>query len=186
MVPVMSLLIPILLSAVFVFVASSVIHMVLRYHRSDFGQVPRENEVMDALRGFSIPPGDYVMPCPSDPKEMGTPEFIEKAERGPVAFMTFMPSGPIKMGKSLTQWFIYCVAVGFIAAYVTGRALGPGAEYLAVFRFAGTTAFVGYAVALWQNSIWLKHAWSSTLKSTFDGFVYAMLTAGVFGWLWPA
>jgi hypothetical protein len=186
MVPIMSLWVPILLSAVFVFVASSIIHTVLRYHRSDFGKVPREDEVMDALGGFSIPPGDYIIPHAGSMKEMGEPEFMEKANRGPVAFMTVLPNGPIKMGKSLTQWFVYTVVVGAIAAYVTGRALGPGAEYLAVYRFAGTTAFVGYAVGLWQNSIWLKHSWTMTLKSTFDGFVYAMLTGGVFGWLWPA
>jgi hypothetical protein len=107
-------------------------------------------------------------------------------ERGPVAFLTVIESGPPSMGKQLLQWFLYCIVVGLFAAYVAGRALAPGAEYLAVFRFAGTTAFVGYALALWQNSIWYRRAWSITLKSTFDGLVYAFLTAGVFGWLWPA
>ncbi|MBW2258413.1 MAG: hypothetical protein JRI25_27990 [Deltaproteobacteria bacterium] len=76
--------------------------------------------------------------------------------------------------------------LGIFAAYVAGRALEPGAHYLAVFRFAGCMAFVGYALALWQNSIWYKRAWSTTLKSSFDGLVYALLTAGTFGWLWPA
>lgn len=99
--------------------------------------------------------------------------------------MTVLKPGPPAMGASLVQWFLYCVAVGIFAAYVAGRALEPGAHYLAVFRFAGCTAFVGYAVALWQNSIWYKRAWSTTLKSTFDGLVYALLTAGTFGWLWP-
>ncbi len=78
MVPVMSLWIPIILSAVFVFVASSIIHMVFRYHRTDFGQVPREPEVMDSLRGFAIPPGDYIIPHAGSMKEMGEPDFIEK------------------------------------------------------------------------------------------------------------
>jgi hypothetical protein len=99
--------------------------------------------------------------------------------------MTVMENAPPSMGKSLALWFVYSVVVGIFAAYITGRALGPGAHYLAVFRFAGSTAFVGYAVALWQNSIWYKRAWSSTFKSTVDGFVYGLLTAGVFGWLWP-
>ncbi|MFH1573104.1 MAG: hypothetical protein ABIG68_03930 [Acidobacteriota bacterium] len=186
MVPVVSLWIPILLSAVIVFVVSSIIHMVLPYHRNDFGKVPREDEVMGALRKFAIPPGDYVMPCAGSPKEMGTREFVEKTTKGPVAFITVMPSGPPSMAMSLAFWFVYSVVVGIFAAYIAGRALGPGAHYLAVFRFAGCTAFLGYALALWQNTIWYKRSWSTTFKSTFDGLVYALLTAGTFGWLWPA
>ncbi|MFQ5929100.1 MAG: hypothetical protein ACE5MK_05340 [Acidobacteriota bacterium] len=186
MVSVMSLWLPILLSAVIVFVVSSIIHMVLTYHRTDFGKVPAEDEVMDALRKFDIPPGDYIIPCAGSPKEMGTPEFIEKTTKGPVAFLTVTASGRPSMGKSLVQWFVYCIVVGIFSAYIAGRALEPGAHYLAVFRFAGCTAFVGYALALWQNSIWYKRSWSATLKSTFDGLVYGLMTAGTFGWLWPA
>ncbi|MBI4540911.1 MAG: hypothetical protein HY704_15515 [Gemmatimonadetes bacterium] len=186
MVPLMSLWIPILLSAVIVFVASSIIHMVLPYHRTDFGKVPAEDEVRDALRKFSIPSGEYVMPHAASREELKAPEFLEKTKKGPVAFLTVMESGPPSMGKSLVQWFLYCIVVGVFAGYIAGRALAPGSEYLAVFRFAGSTAFVGYALALWQNSIWYKRAWSTTLKSTFDALVYALLTAGTFGWLWPA
>jgi hypothetical protein len=185
MVPVISLWLPILLAAVIVFVVSSIIHMLLPYHRTDFGKVPAEDEVMDALHKFDIPPGDYVMPCPGSPKEMGTPEFIEKTNKGPVAFITVMPSGRQSMGGSLVMWFVYSIIVGIFAAYIAGRALGPGAHYLAVFRFAGCTAFAGYSLALLQNSIWYKRSWSATLKSVFDGLVYALLTAGTFGWLWP-
>jgi hypothetical protein len=185
MVSLMSLWLPILLSAVFVFVVSSIIHMLLPYHRSDFGKVPTEDEVMDALRKFEIPPGEYVIPCPGSPEVMKSPEFIEKTKRGPVAFMTVLPNGPLAMGKQLIQWFVYCVVVGIFAAYVASRAVTPDSDYLAVFRFVGCTAFLCYAVALWQNSIWYSRAWSTTLKSTFDSLVYALFTAGTFGWLWP-
>ncbi len=186
MVPLTSLLIPILLSAVIVFVASSIIHMLLPYHRGDFGKVPSEDEVMDALRPFDIPPGDYVSPCPGTSKEMRSPEFIERSTRGPVAFLTVLPSGPPSMGGSLAQWFVYCVVVGIFAAYIAGHAVEPGADYLPVFRFVGATAFLGYSLALVQVSIWYKRNWSMTLKSMFDGLVYALLTAGTFGWLWPS
>jgi hypothetical protein len=186
MVPMMSLWIPVLLSAVIVFVVSSIIHMVLPYHRTDFGKVPSEDEVMEALGKFKIPPGDYVIPCAGSPKVMRSPEFTEKVTKGPVAFMTVMKSGPPSMGGSLVQWFFYCIIVGIFAAYIAGRALGPDAHYLAVFRFVGSTAFLGYALALLQNSIWYKRNWSATLKSMFDGLLYALLTAGTFGWLWPA
>lgn len=185
MVPLMSLWIPILLSAVVVFVVSSVIHMVLSYHRSDFADLANEDDVMAALRKTGISPGDYLVPRAGSPKAMKSPEFIEKMKKGPVVFLTVMPSGAPAMGAQLAQWFAYSVVVGIFAGYIAGRALGPGAHYLAVFRFAGCSAFLGYALALWQNSIWYKRAWSATLKSTIDGLVYALLTAGIFGWLWP-
>lgn len=185
MVPLTSLLVPILLSAVIVFVLSSIIHMVLTYHRNDFAKVPAEDEVMEALRKAGIPPGDYMMPFAGSPKRMKEPDFIAKMTKGPIAFMTVMPGGPPTMGKSLALWFLYCVVVSVFAGYIAGRALPPGAQYLDVFRFAGCTAFTGYALALWQNSIWYKHKWSTTLKSTFDGLVYGLFTAGTFGWLWP-
>ena len=185
MVPALSLWLPVVLSAVIVFVVSSIIHMVLPYHKSDFKKLPSEDEVMDALRPFNIPPGDYVVPSPGSSQEMKDPAFINKMEKGPVAFMSVLENKAPSMTTSLIQWFVYCLLVGFFAAYVSGRALGPGAHYLAVFRFVGATAFIGYAVGLWQNSIWYKRAWSTTLKSTFDGFIYALFTAGTFGWLWP-
>ena len=74
---------------------------------------------------------------------------------------------------------------GFFAAYVAGRALAPGTEYPRVFQLVGATAFVGYSLALLQTSIWYRRAWKLTIKSIFDGLIYALLTAGTFGWLWP-
>ncbi|MGH7567881.1 MAG: hypothetical protein ACREL9_02760 [Gemmatimonadales bacterium] len=116
---------------------------------------------------------------------MKSPEFAEKIRTGPNLVLTVIPNGPWPMGKNLTLWFLYSVVVGVFAAYVAGRALPPGAPYLSVFRFAGVTAFVGYSVALWQMSIWYRRAWSTTIKATVDGVIYALLTAGAFGWLWP-
>lgn len=186
MVSVMSLWLPILLGAVFVFAVSSIIHMFLTYHRSDFSNLADENGVMAALRPFNIPPGDYVIPHAGSTEAMKTPEFTEKCNAGPVAFMTVLPNGPMQMGSSLAQWFGYCILVGLFAGYVASRALEPGAHYLAVFRFVGTVAFAGYGLALLQNSIWYKRNWSATLKSMFDALVYGLVTAGTFGWLWPS
>ena len=106
-------------------------------------------------------------------------------KQGPVVFMTVLPSGPMGMGGSLAGWFLYCVIVGLFAGYLTSRALPAGAPYLAVFRFTATVAFAGYALALWQHTIWYKRSWMTTLRSNVDGLVYALLTGGVFGWLWP-
>jgi hypothetical protein len=176
---------PILLSAVIVFIASSIIHMAPLWHRNECPAVPDQDKVMDALRPFALPPGDYMLPRAKDMKAMKSPEFIEKVKRGPVMILTVLPNAPLSMGKPLTQWFIYVLVVGVFAAYVAGRTLAAGADYLDVFRVAGTTAFIAYAVALWPMSIWYHRAWSTTLKETLDGLIYALLTGGVFGWLWP-
>ena len=185
MVSVVSLWLPVLLSAVLVFAASSIIHMVLSYHAGDAGPVPDEAKVLDALRPFDIPPGDYAMPRAASMKEMGEPAFIEKMKAGPVAFFTMLPNGPTAIGKSLGQWFGSSLLVGAVAGYTAGLTLGPGAEYGVVFRVVGTVAFAGYALAILQSSIWWNRSWRYTLLTMFDGLIYALLTAGAFGWLWP-
>lgn len=185
MVPILSLWLPILVAAVFVFVASSIIHMFLKYHESDFKALPDEDAVINALRPLNIPPGEYVLPHATGRQERESDEFKEKANRGPVAFLNVFPNGVPAMGKSLVEWFVYCVVVSIFAAYITSRAVDPDPEYLTVFRFAGATAFMGYSLALIQASIWFRRSWSTTLKSVFDGLIYGLLTAGAFGWLWP-
>jgi hypothetical protein len=180
-----ALWLPILLSSVIVFVVSSVIHTVLPWHKNDYPKIPNEDKVMDALRQLAIPPGDYMVPRPASHQQMRSPEFTEKLNGGPVMVVTVMPNGPVSMGKNLASWFIYLLVVAVFAAYVAGRALPVGAVYLRVFQFIGATAFIGYSLALWQMSIWYQRAWSTTIKSTIDGLIYASLTAGTFGWLWP-
>ncbi len=185
MVSLTSLWLPTLLSAVAVFVASSVIHLVLTYHQTDYRAVPDEDRVRDALGGFSIPPGDYSLPYAGSMEEMKYPEYLGKMQEGTVALMTVSENGPPQIGASLIQWFVSSLVIALFAGYVASRALEPGAHYLAVFRFVGCTAFVGYVAALWQGVIWFKRSWVSTAKSSLDGLIYALLTAGVFGWLWP-
>jgi hypothetical protein len=155
------------------------------WHKSDYPKVPNEDRVMDALRPLAIPPGDYMIPRPSSRQEMRSPEFAAKFSKGPVLMLTVFPPGSMAVGKNLAMWFVYSVVIGIFAAYVAGRALPPGPPFLQVFRFAGVTAFVGYAAALWQMSIWYRRAWITTIKATVDGLIYALLTAAVFGWLWP-
>ena len=141
MVPIMSLWLPILLSAVIVFVVSSIVHMVLPFHKNDWKRLPNEDAVQEALRRLSIPPGDYLAPRPTSRQGMKDPQFVAKMNAGPVLIMTVKPAGPPSMGKSLGLWFGYLIVVGVFAAYVSGRALAPGTRYPEVFRFAGCTAF---------------------------------------------
>jgi hypothetical protein len=175
---------PIVLAAVLVFIASSVIHMAPLWHRSDYRGVPREAELMAALRPLGIAPGDYFIPWTTQ-KEMKSAEFQEKMKQGPVALLSVLPNGPVVMAKPLAQWFVYLLIVTVFTALVAGRVLEPGTPYVRVFKVVLTVSFMGYALALLQNSIWLRRSWAVTLKGCFDGLIYAALTAGTFGWLWP-
>jgi hypothetical protein len=176
---------PILVSSVIVFVASSVIHMAPLWHKTDFPRMPMEAQVLDALRPLAIPPGDYFIPRASGMEEMKTQEFKDKMARGPVALLTVMPNGAISMTRNLVQWFVFLLVVGVFVAYITGRSLPIGTPYLRVFKSVAVTTFVAYSLALVELSIWYRRSWFMTLKSALDGVVYGLLTAGVFGWLWP-
>jgi hypothetical protein len=171
-------------SAVFVFIASFIMHMVLPYHRGDYGQLPDEDMVLAALRAAAVKRGLYVFPYCTH-KDMRSPALIEKQKQGPVGFMTILPSGPPAMPKFLIQWFVFCLVIGFFVAYLTGHTVAPGTQYLAVFRVAGTAAFLAYGLGNLSNGIWKGQTWSSTIKEVIDGLVFGLLTAGTFGWLWP-
>ncbi len=181
----LSLWLPIVLSAVAVFIASSFLHMVLPFHKGDLRKLANEDEVMAALRPLAIPPGDYAVPCAGSMKEAGSPEFAAKLEKGPVLFMTVAVRRTTAMGLSLSLWFLYSVAVAKLAAWAAGLALPVGAGFLPVFRLVGAVAFAGYSLALLQQSIWYQRRWRTTFLSMLDGLFYALLTAAIFGWLWP-
>ena len=184
LVPLASLWLPILLSAVIVFIASSILHMLLTYHRGDYHQIPDEDRFLAGLRPANLKRGLYVFPYVL-PKDMKSPAAIERYKQGPVGFLMIMPSGPPAMPKFLSQWFGFCVLVGIFVAYLTGHVMAPGAHYRAVFRVAGTAAFMAYGMGNLVNGIWRGQTWSTVLKEMVDGLIYALLTAGVFGWLWP-
>jgi hypothetical protein len=186
MIGIMSLWLPIVLSAIIVFVASSIIHMVLKYHNSDYPQLSGEDGITDAIRSAGVLPGTYLFPWAPSPKEMGTPDMIAKYNKGPVGLMTIMPSGPPAMGKQLVQWFGFSLLVGVLVAYLTGRTMEGGAEYWAVFRIASTVAFLCYGFGTIMESIWWGRKWTSSAKNILDALVYGLLTGGSFAGFWPS
>lgn len=174
---------PILVASVIVFVASSIVWMVLPHHKKDFAAVPDEGALRNALRG--IAPGAYVVPHVGDPSQVKDPENAPKYVDGPVGFINIVPSGSPTMGKQLTLTFIYYIVVGIFVSYLAGLSLSTGADYMVVFRFTSATAFVAYALGTPAAAIWFGMPWSQVAKNTVDALLYALLTGGVFGWLWP-
>ena len=179
-----ALWLPIVISAVIVFVASSIMHMVLPYHKSDYQKLPDEDKVLPVLRAAGLKRGLYVFPFTTH-KDMKSPAMIEKYNQGPVGFMTIFHNGPPAMPKFLGLWFAYCLLIGVVVAHLAAHTVPPFATYRHVFRVVGESAFLAYGLSNFVNVIWKGQTWSVTIKEVIDGLIYALLTAGTFAWLWP-
>ena len=178
---IMTLWLPILAGTIVTFIAGAVIWMAMPWHKSDFAQTADEADVRAALKGLA--PGQYSVPFAVSQKDMESSEMIAKFREGPVAFITVLPSGAPAMGGKLLLNFAYNLIVAIVAAYFVSRTLNTGAEYLAIFRIAGTVGFVAYGMAYLQESIWFGRPWSTTVKALLDALIYGALLGGIFGWL---
>ena len=184
MTPFTSLLLPVVLSAVAVFVLSMVIHMT-PWHKRDYLRLPDEDGVMNALRPFNLPPNDYAVPHPGSGDYMKSPEYDGKRDAGPVMFVTVLPSGPWKIGRIMGLWFLFTLVVAAIMAGVVGTIVPPGGNTHAVFHHAALITFLTYAMGAVPMSIWYDRKWSTTFKSAVDSLLYALATGGIFAMLWP-
>ena len=181
----LQLWLPVVLSAVFVFVASSLVHMVFKWHNSDYLKLSNEDEVRAAIRKGNPAPGQYILPHFANMSDMQKPEAQQKYVEGPVGFLVMRPNGLPTMSKSLVLWFAYSIGVSIFAAYLASRTLPVGTHYLRVFRVTGAVAFLGYSAGALPSAIWMGKPWRSAAKELLDGLIYGLVTAGAFGWLWP-
>jgi len=179
-----SLWLPIVLSAVIIFVASFIMHMLLPYHHGDYSKLPDEDNVRSTLRTAGLKRGLYAFPFCTH-KEMNSPEAIEKYNQGPVGMMIVFPTGRPVLPKFLGLWFGYCLIIAFFVAYLTAHTLAPGTDYLVVFRVVGTAGFLAFGLGPLANVVWKGYPWGFVLKEVIDGLIYGLLMAGTFGWLWP-
>ena len=178
---IIELWLPIVVSAAVCWVMSAIIWTLLKYHNSDYTKVGDEEAVRAALKGSK--PGYYLLPYCTDPAELKDEAVKKKFEEGPLAYITVLPSGLPKMGGKLVGQIIFFLLVGIMCAYFVSRTLGADADYLTVFRVAGTVAFLANSFALIPESVWFGRPWSMTIKNFVDALIYGLLTGGVFGWL---
>lgn len=182
----LSLWLPILLSAVVVFVISSLIHMVIKWHASDYRGFANEDAVRAAIRAGNPAPGRYVVPYCSDMKEMGGEAMLQKYREGPVGQILLAPVGAPNIGRSLGQWLLFTLVVAVIAAVLVTQLFGlDPARARAAAKLAGAVSFVAYGLGTITESIWSARPWSSSVKYLLDAALYAVGSALVFYWLWP-
>ncbi len=185
MITVTGLWLAILVSAVGVFIVSSILHMAIQVHKNDFKKIPGEESVLAEMRKHNIQPGAYMFPAAESMKDMGNPEMIEKYNLGPVGNMNILPNGMLNMGKSLLQWFLFSILISVFVAYLAVMGLNNATACMDVFRFTSAAAILGYAIAGIPESIWKGVGWGITMKFLFDGVVYGLITGSIFAWLWP-
>ena len=187
-VPLAALWLPVLLSAVFVFVASSVVWVFLKWHDSEWQHLGMGSELQEALRKAGVTTGHYLFPymdMNATDKAAAKTAWTAAYAKGPVGVIHAGTPGTMSMGKMLGQVFVFYLVVSFFSAYIAAHALAQGAPYLKVFQIVGATAFVAYAAGSFMDSIWFCKSWRSTWLNVVDALIYAGLTAGTFGWLWP-
>ncbi len=184
MTPLMSLLLPIGVSAVAVFVLSMIIHMT-PWHKGDLVKFADEDGVMNALRPFNIPPNDYATPHPGSTEHMKSKEYDDKRNAGPVMFLTVLPSGPWNMGKIMGLWFLFVLVVAASVACIVGTIVPPGGDSHAVFHDAAVITLLVYAMGPVPASIWYNRKWSATFRNAVDSLLYALATGAIFSMMWP-
>ncbi len=180
-----SLWLPVLVATVAVWLASSILHMALKYHKADYKKLPDEDAVAAALGKDAPAPGVYVLPYCADPSQMKEPAIAARYEKGPVAMLTVVRNGPPALGKYLLQWLAFCLLVSFVVGYIARHTLQPGGDLLNVMRITGAAAFLGYGCGYLTDSIWRGAPWSNSLRGLADAAVYALVTGLVFRFLWP-
>jgi hypothetical protein len=181
-----SLWLPAIIATVICFLGGSVLHMMLPLHRKDFGGLPDENAVLDALRKSGVGPGNYMFPYCTDMKAFKEPAFVAKLASGPCGIMTLRKPGKVVMGPYLTKQLLFHLLVSFSLAYLSALALEAGMEYMRVFRFVGTAAFLAYTAAIFPAAIWFHEPRNVVAGKVIDGAVWGLLTAGSFAAFWPA
>ncbi|MBS0374459.1 MAG: hypothetical protein JSR73_07735 [Proteobacteria bacterium] len=179
-----ALWLPILAAAVTVFVLSSLIHMLIGWHRHDHRGLANEDEVRAALRAAALPPGEYLFPHCPDMKAAREPPFLEKLRTGPVGLLVIRPNGEFRMGKLLGLWFVYLLGVCVLTGYLTAR-LGTGAAGVDVFRVASIAAFLAFGGGSVHAGIWWGKPWSNVLRDLGDAAIYGAGTGAAFCLLWP-
>ncbi|MGD2110851.1 MAG: hypothetical protein PVI86_15845 [Phycisphaerae bacterium] len=174
---------PIIVSAVAVFVASSLAWMVLPHHKKDIKTLPNEKALTDHLKQLGLDPGTYMWPGCGD-GDMKSPEFQARYKEGPWGSINVLAKQPNFMANLLGVFIVYLV-ISIFVGYITLRAEDLGAGFMPVFRVAGATAILGYCAGPFPGGIFLGKPLRFMFTDFLDNVVYGLLTGLIFGWLWP-
>lgn len=172
------LILPIILSAVALFLASFSIRMGTPLHDGDYAKLPNEQEVMQAAE--QIPGGRYVFPWASR-AEYGSEEFLQRYVEGPRGMMVVYDE-PMNFPATLGLTFVFYLVAGMFVAYLAYKAIPVGAAFAEVFKFTAIAAIAIHGLGWLPQLIWYGDI--ALVPTMIDCVVFALLTGVVFGLLW--
>jgi hypothetical protein len=176
-----SLIWPILISTVVLFVASLVSCIALGLHKKDWVKLAKEDELMAAVKKGDVPVGGYMFPGCEHMKDMASDAFQEKYNAGPRGLLTVLPV--MNMGLVLGLMFVYFLVVSVGLAYLASVALPRGSTFAAVFPFVFVAGLMTFLAGIVAHSIWFR---VRIVGHVIDSIGYAALTAAIFAAMWPA
>lgn len=178
---------PILLSAVAVWIVSAVVWMALPHHKGDFIGLPNppgEDHFMEFVRASGIKPGNYSFPDCRDHAVMKTERVQQAWEKGPVGHLSVWKT-PVTMGDKMVATFVVYLIVSTVIAYITRLALPDAAPFGKVFQVASTAGILAYCFSFIPNAIWFGAYKRTIIANVVDGIVYGVVTGLIFAWRWP-
>jgi hypothetical protein len=180
----LSLWLPILLSAAAVWIVSLIVWMALPHHKGDFLGLPDEDGFMDYIRKSGIKPGNYAFPDARGRAAMQS-EKVQKAwQEGPVGHLSVWQT-PLTMGGKLVATFIVYLVVSTLIAYLTRVALPGAPPFTRVFQVATTAGILAYCFSFIPNALWWGSYKRTIIANFIDGIIYGAIIGAIFAWRWP-
>ena len=174
---------PILLTTVGIWMASTIIWTVMPHHAKDFSPVPNEDAFLSALKGLTLPQGSYQFPHCGSHKNSRDPEFQRKWKEGPAGTINVMKCDG--MGKNIILTVVVQLLASTITAYLGSLVLARGLDFMPVFRFFATAGVLTWCFASLPNQIWFGASRNVKVACVIDGVIYAAITGAIFAALWP-
>ena len=196
----LSLWLPILLSAAAVWIVSTIFGMPFLHHKNDWIGLPpappaphggSEDAFMDFIRTSGIKPGNYLFPDFRTREAMESEKVGKALKEGPVGHLSVWQP-PLSMGGKLAATFIVYLVVSTLIAYLASVTLPPplktaGGEggFAKVFQVVGTAGILAYSFSFIPSAIWFGAYKRAIVMSIIDGIVFGAITGAIFAWRWP-
>jgi hypothetical protein len=135
----------IVLAGLLCWIASALIHMLIKYHNADYNKLANEEAV--ALADQSPVSALYTLPYCNDMKAMGEESMQKKFNDGPVAMITIMPNSMPSMGKLLSQQILYFILCSLLIGYLASLSIATNVDFMMVFRQIFIASFLTYGWA---------------------------------------
>lgn len=180
----MQLWLPILLSALAVWMSSAIGWMLVNHHARDHRALPDEERSLDALRALKLPPGTYLFPFAGSHSKAHQAEMKAKWERGPTGTLRIW--GKVNMGACMAQSMIVYLVTSVLIGYIGAMAIPRGADFGHVFQVLGTAGVLAYCVGGVPGDIWFQQSRRAIAVGILDGIIFGLITGAIFAALWPA